>query len=314
MTCLSWLQAKSPEETEDWVRCLQNNIRFYKRTSKNLSQSCHGLSSPHEDVGDGCTAQQPISNTEEPKDQSTVESPRIASGSEGSLKMWRSHTGGSLNKDGSNKDGSSKSVTIAGTAGSSFKSNPYSLIRGNTAQTVLRYQSGVDSCEGDFADFASQSSSQPGGFMAYDEITGAKHMVLSSTAKGRRGPGIHPGNVMPSILRTLVSKKKKRYVHNGFSLDLAYIMPQVPCIPEFFLPTPLPNSLECRVFSLSCMSVILLFCQIIAMGFPSEGIEGSYRNSVNDVVKFFDTKHSHSYLIYNLCSERTYNYELFNNR
>jgi hypothetical protein len=221
MTCVSWLQAKSPEETEDWVKCLQHNIRAYKRSSKNLNLSSHGFAL-HGNTGDGDTAQYPISNIEEPRDQSTIESLRIAPGSEKSMKPWLSSGGGSLNKDES-----LKSVTIAGTSGSSFKSNSYSLVRGNTSQTVLRYQSGVDSLEGDFADFASQSWSQHRGTMAYDENTVAKHMVLSSTAKGRRGPGIHPGNVMPSILRKLVSKNKKRYVHNGFSLDLAYIMPQV---------------------------------------------------------------------------------------
>jgi phosphatidylinositol-3,4,5-trisphosphate 3-phosphatase/dual-specificity protein phosphatase PTEN len=50
------------------------------------------------------------------------------------------------------------------------------------------------------------------------------------------------------------------------------------------------------------------------MGFPSMGFEGSYRNSVEEVVKFFDTRHAGQYMIYNLCSERTYNYEMFHNR
>lgn len=36
------------------------------------------------------------------------------------------------------------------------------------------------------------------------------------------------------------------------------------------------------------------------MGFPSESIESLYRNSMTDVVKFFNTKHPDKYKVYNL--------------
>lgn len=74
------------------------------------------------------------------------------------------------------------------------------------------------------------------------------------------------------FVRGLVSKKKKRFVHPGhFDLDLAYITPR-----------------------------------IIAMGFPSEGFEASYRNAAEDVQRFFDMRHPSHFLVINLCSEKGY--------
>jgi phosphatidylinositol-3,4,5-trisphosphate 3-phosphatase/dual-specificity protein phosphatase PTEN len=71
--------------------------------------------------------------------------------------------------------------------------------------------------------------------------------------------------------RTAVSKKKKRFVEDGFDLDLTYITPK-----------------------------------IIAMGFPSVGREGLYRNPLPEVQRFFETRHAGRYRIYNLCSEKAY--------
>lgn len=76
---------------------------------------------------------------------------------------------------------------------------------------------------------------------------------------------------MANALRTLVSKKKVRYQEGGFDLDLTYITNRV-----------------------------------IAMGFPSTGMEGVYRNPLPMVQKFFNTKHEKHYKVYNLCSERAY--------
>jgi phosphatidylinositol-3,4,5-trisphosphate 3-phosphatase/dual-specificity protein phosphatase PTEN len=42
------------------------------------------------------------------------------------------------------------------------------------------------------------------------------------------------------------------------------------------------------------------------MGFPSEGSEGLYRNSMKDVQRFMEQKHKGKFMIYNLCSERVY--------
>ncbi|EGR32119.1 phosphatase and tensin, putative, partial [Ichthyophthirius multifiliis] len=79
-----------------------------------------------------------------------------------------------------------------------------------------------------------------------------------------------------NIFKLLVSKKKKRFDYDGYSLDLTYITER-----------------------------------IIAMGFPAENYEKMYRNSMSDVQKFFNNRHKAHYKIYNLCSERKYDIQAF---
>ena len=61
----------------------------------------------------------------------------------------------------------------------------------------------------------------------------------------------------------MVSKKKKRFPEDGFDLDLSYITPR-----------------------------------IIAMGFPSSGVEGIYRNPLPEVQRFFTKRHASHYKVY----------------
>ena len=72
-----------------------------------------------------------------------------------------------------------------------------------------------------------------------------------------------------NLIKRLVSKQKRRFQDSDFDLDMSYITEKV-----------------------------------IAMGFPSTGVETMYRNSLTDVIKFFHTRHNDKVKIYNLCLEK----------
>ena len=83
-----------------------------------------------------------------------------------------------------------------------------------------------------------------------------------------------------NFFKRLVSKQKRRFQDPDFDLDMSYITEKV-----------------------------------IAMGFPSTGVEKMYRNSLSDIIKFFHIRHNDHVKVYNLCLEkdRIYNKNVFPN-
>jgi len=90
-----------------------------------------------------------------------------------------------------------------------------------------------------------------------------------------------PCNFMFHPCRKAVSGKKRRFIKDGFDLDLAPVTPR-----------------------------------IIVHGFPATGIEHLYRNPRYEIRRYMDTYHKDHYKVYNFCCEpgRGYSPEVFHGR
>ena len=91
------------------------------------------------------------------------------------------------------------------------------------------------------------------------------------TAKARATSRRQTAHTPAAGVKHLVSKKKLRFMQDGFDLDLSYITPR-----------------------------------IIAMGWPSTGKESVYRNPATQVKAFIEHYHAGHLKVFNLCKERAY--------
>ena len=53
--------------------------------------------------------------------------------------------------------------------------------------------------------------------------------------------------------------------------------------------------------------------RLIAMSFPSAGVEATYRNNLNDVARMLKLKHKENYMVFNV-SERSYDVSKLNHQ
>ncbi|CAI5949677.1 unnamed protein product, partial [Closterium sp. NIES-64] len=84
---------------------------------------------------------------------------------------------------------------------------------------------------------------------------------------------------MLEYLRHLVSMKRRRYIRDGYDLDLSYITDRV-----------------------------------VAMSYPAESLEAMFRNPMWQVQRFLAANHAHHFKVYNLCAEQWYDPSYFGGR
>lgn len=81
-----------------------------------------------------------------------------------------------------------------------------------------------------------------------------------------------------AFIKSLVSRDRNRFQEDGYNLDLTYITDRV-----------------------------------LAMGIPATGVSTMWRNNLDEVCEFLETRHKGHFMIWNL-TENTYDYDKFNNQ
>lgn len=92
-----------------------------------------------------------------------------------------------------------------------------------------------------------------------------------------------------SVLQTLLSA---HFVSIGSSFDSSFVQYLHFCFVKFSL---------------------LLFFPLLVMSYPADGIESTYKNNIDDVRSFLDSKYPENYLVINV-SPRTYRTEKLSDR
>ncbi|OQR98696.1 phosphatidylinositol-3,4,5-trisphosphate 3-phosphatase [Achlya hypogyna] len=126
-------------------------------------------------------------------------------------------------------------------------------------------------------DIKVSTRSHPVAMLSPTSHTGSFH--APSSPAGAKKPSLMKTSVLSLQLKKLVSKKKRRFIEDGFDLDMTYVT-----------------------------------SRLIAFGYPAEHLEGIYRNHYKDVFTCFEHRHKDRYKVYNLCSERHYDKDKFHNR
>ncbi|EQC36034.1 hypothetical protein SDRG_06772 [Saprolegnia diclina VS20] len=109
--------------------------------------------------------------------------------------------------------------------------------------------------------------------------TGSFGSSAPASPAGLKKPSSMATSLFSLQLKKLVSRKKRRFIEDGFDLDMTYVT-----------------------------------SRLIAFGYPAENLEGMYRNHYKDVFNCFEHRHKDHYKVYNLCSERHYDKDKFHNR
>jgi hypothetical protein len=116
--------------------------------------------------------------------------------------------------------------------------------------------------------------------------------------------GQHPTNAMRLGVYYDWLQGNRRYQDGQWNLDLTYITPRIIGTqnqPISFLDVDDDDDVDVDV-DVS-----------VAMGLPSSGLEGVYRNDIRDVAAFLASRHKNAFMVYNL-SDRLYDAAAFNHQ